>query len=189
MEGSHYSRGTLKRRLFAGGLKHRACELCGQGENWRGRAMALILDHVNGVATDNRLENLRIVCPNCAATLDTHRGRNLRLVRPCAVCGSSFHSYEPTQRHCSRRCGGVSEASRRAQVQARTVERPPYEELVTEIAATSYVAMGRKYGCPTTRSGSGCGSTSGSAGSREVWRGGRRERSVSRSGGSRVGIH
>jgi len=34
--------------------------------------MTLILDHINGVNNDNRLENLRIVCPNCNATLDTH---------------------------------------------------------------------------------------------------------------------
>ena len=78
VEHSNYSRGSLKKRLYAAALKHRACELCGQGELWRGRRMALILDHVNGVATDHRLENLRIVCPNCAATLDTHCGRNLR---------------------------------------------------------------------------------------------------------------
>jgi hypothetical protein len=74
VEGSTYSRGSLKRRLYAAGLKQRRCEICGQGELWRGFRMALILDHVNGVATDNRLENLRIVCPNCAATLDTHLG-------------------------------------------------------------------------------------------------------------------
>jgi hypothetical protein len=33
--------------------------------------MALILDHIDAVPTDNRIENLRIVCPSCAATLDT----------------------------------------------------------------------------------------------------------------------
>src|SRR5579884_2361549 len=69
VRGSTFSRSQLKRRLFAEGLKKRECELCGQGETWRGRRMALILDHINGVADDNRLENLQIVCPNCAATL------------------------------------------------------------------------------------------------------------------------
>jgi hypothetical protein len=69
---STYNRGSLKRRLYAEGIKERRCELCGQDEEWRGRPMALILDHINGVATDNRLANLRIVCPNCAATFDTH---------------------------------------------------------------------------------------------------------------------
>lgn len=70
--GSLYQRGLLKRRLYDAGLKPRRCELCGQGELWRGARMSLILDHINGVADDHRLENLRIVCPNCNATLDTH---------------------------------------------------------------------------------------------------------------------
>lgn len=73
-EHSTCNRLHLKRRLYKEGLKQRRCELCGQNEVWRGRAMALILDHVNGVHDDNRLQNLRIVCPNCNATLDTHCG-------------------------------------------------------------------------------------------------------------------
>jgi hypothetical protein len=40
--------------------------------------MGLILDHINGLRDDHRFENLQIVCPNCAATLDTHCGRKNR---------------------------------------------------------------------------------------------------------------
>src|SRR5215211_3260122 len=46
VEGSTYSRNNLKQRLFLEGLKERRCEMCGQDENWRGRTMSLILDHI-----------------------------------------------------------------------------------------------------------------------------------------------
>jgi hypothetical protein len=55
VENSMYSRGVLKARLYETGLKTRTCELCGQDELWQGRRMALILDHVNGDARDNRV--------------------------------------------------------------------------------------------------------------------------------------
>jgi hypothetical protein len=73
---SKVSRGIVKKKLYDSGLKSRICEMCGQDEFWRGKKMSLILDHINGVHNDNRIENLRIVCPNCNATLDTHCGKN-----------------------------------------------------------------------------------------------------------------
>ncbi len=71
--GSH----TLKLRLFAEGLKSPACELCG----WATRrpldgVIPVELDHINGDRRDNRLDNLRILCPNCHALHSTHRGLN-----------------------------------------------------------------------------------------------------------------
>lgn len=149
VEQSTYSRGHLKKRLYDEGLKQRRCELCGQGEEWRGRAMALILDHINGVADDNRLENLQIVCPNCAATLDTHCGRANRRTseeQSCAHCGERFRPKTPTQRYCSRACGMRWDRTGRALPGARRVERPPYEVLVAEVAALGWSAVGRKYG-------------------------------------------
>jgi hypothetical protein len=147
--GRNYNRAQLKQRLYDSGLKPRACELCGQGEEWRGRRMALILDHISGVADDNRLENLRIVCPNCAATLDTHCGRaNRRLpdVRACLLCGKEFQPRSEPHRYCSRACGTRWLRAGVPRPGARRVERPPYEELLAEIAATSWSAVGRRYG-------------------------------------------
>ena len=149
VENSNYSRGHLKKRLYDEGLKQRACELCGQGELWYGKRISLILDHINGDGRDNRLENLRIVCPNCAATLDTHCGRKLRLVPiPCARCGREFPPKYSAQRYCSRQCGQLADrASRRdPRPHTRKVPRPTYEQLKQDLAHMSWLAVGRKYG-------------------------------------------
>lgn len=68
IENSIVDRKTIKSILYRENLKERKCELCGQDENWNGKKMSLVLDHINGINDDNRLENLRIVCPNCNAT-------------------------------------------------------------------------------------------------------------------------
>lgn len=153
VNGSTYSRSNLKRRLYEEGLKHPECELCGQNEHWRGRHMSMILDHINGVRNDNRLENLRIVCPNCAATFETHCGRakiSPPPLRNCDRCGQMFRAKHRTQRFCSRYCGmrRVPGERRRGVPRAATrkVERPPSEQLLAEIEATSYLAVGRNYG-------------------------------------------
>lgn len=148
---STYSRSNLKRRLYDEGLKERVCEQCGQGEEWRGRRMSLILDHVNGVHDDNRLENLQIVCPNCAATLDTHCGkqpRRPRLPRDCARCGTTFLPKEPGRRFCSSECGarGVPGERGGARPALRRVDRPPLDELRARIELDGYSAVARDLG-------------------------------------------
>jgi hypothetical protein len=149
---STYSRANLKMRLYEANLKQPLCELCGQGEKWRGRYMSMILDHKNGVRDDHRLENLQIVCPNCAATLDTHCGRATAgppPLRHCGRCGGMFRANRRTQRYCSRECGMRWDRSAlrgAPRPTSRKVDRPPYEQLLEEIEATSYVAVGRKYG-------------------------------------------
>jgi len=148
VEGSTYHRGHLKRRLLAEGLKRAQCEMCGQGEVWRGRRMSLVLDHINGVHDDHRLENLRILCPNCNATLDTHCGRHKTRKhhdRPCPTCHEVFRPSTGGQRYCSQSCAGRGERNRRAQAARRRVPRPPLDQLVREIEALGYVGVGRKY--------------------------------------------
>jgi hypothetical protein len=149
VENSMFSHGTLKQRLFASGLKQRVCEECGQGEIWRGKRMSLVLDHINGVSNDHRAENLRVVCPNCAAALDTHCGRNLPRERTCPSCSGVFEPRHIRHRFCSAACWGV-EASVRYEgtthIEARKVERPSYEQLLSDVSEMSMLAVGRKYG-------------------------------------------
>jgi hypothetical protein len=153
VEGSTYHRVHLKHRLYREGLKARRCELCGQGEDWHGRRMSLIIDHVNGVRNDHRLENLRIVCPNCAATLDTHCRRNKTRVpqqRQCVRCDAAFEPRSLAQSYCSAHCGTRAPGPRGPRLSQRKVVRPPLDQLLAEVRTDGWEATGRRYGVSGT---------------------------------------
>jgi HNH endonuclease len=149
VENSTYSRGHLKDRLLNAGLKKPECEMCGQGDVWRGVRMSMVLDHINGIAHDHRLENLRMLCPNCAATLDTHCGRNLPRQRLCPSCQQAFVPRNIRHRYCSEVCWGNAAAELyrgSARPETRKVSRPSYDQLQADLASMSFLAVGRKYG-------------------------------------------
>lgn len=123
----------LKNKLYKEGLKERKCEKCGQGEDWNGEHMSLILDHINGINNDNRLENLRILCPNCNATLPTHCRGNVR---------KEQKKYEKKVRLDD----GFTLKEKNAHLKQRKIERPPYPQLISEIKELGYRGTGKKYG-------------------------------------------
>lgn len=81
-KSSSFQSFKLKKRLFAAGIKNKNCEECGWAKYSKDGRLPLELDHINGDRHDNRIENLRILCPNCHSLKLTHRGRNKRKIMP-----------------------------------------------------------------------------------------------------------
>jgi len=141
---TYYTTNHLKERLYDEGLKERKCELCGQDENWNGMKISLILDHINGINNDNRIENLRIVCPNCNAGLPTHGGKNIKNRKQkkkkvkvkkkyYCLCGKEISKNSTSCSDCNN-------------IKRRTKIRPSKETLIQEVKEYGFSATGRKYG-------------------------------------------
>ena len=77
VKDSDYQSFKLKKRLFLAGIKKPECEECGWAKRNSDGYLPLELDHINGNHKDNRLKNLRILCPNCHSLKPNHRGRNI----------------------------------------------------------------------------------------------------------------
>ena len=77
-ENCKHRRNVLRRYIIKNNLIPYKCAICGCTE-WQGRTLSLELDHINGINNDNRLENLRFLCPNCHSQTSTYGSRNQQL--------------------------------------------------------------------------------------------------------------
>ena len=121
------------------------CEICGQGKMWNGKELVMTLDHKNGDNHDNRIENLRWICPNCGTQLETFTGRNIkrkneiagkakaeRKMKICPVCGKNKINSQ------SKMCIECRAEERRKNI-------PDREELKCLIMIRSFVKVGEIY--------------------------------------------
>lgn len=77
LDGKHpqYQRRGIKLKLFEAGLKENKCEVCSI-EEWNGAPINMHLDHIDGNTYNHKLDNLRMICPNCHSQTETYCGRN-----------------------------------------------------------------------------------------------------------------
>lgn len=76
VEHSSFNRNHLKARLLKESILKNECYICGQLPIWNGNPLSLQLDHINGVSDDNRIDNLRILCPHCHSQTANFAGKN-----------------------------------------------------------------------------------------------------------------
>ena len=167
IENSSYSNSwSLKRKLIENGIKEDKCEECGIIE-WNSKKISLHLDHINGNNLDNRLENLRILCPNCHSQTETYCNNKIKSCtselkknnydnrsfienREIEVRINENNERKNKKYFCScgkeihkysKRCSDCDKIDQR-----KVKDRPSKETLILMIKESSLESVGRKYG-------------------------------------------
>ena len=76
----HFQTFKLKNRLLKEKIIQNKCSICNI-EEWNGKKINMELDHIDGNRTNHKLENLRMLCPNCHSQTETYRAKNIKSVR------------------------------------------------------------------------------------------------------------
>jgi hypothetical protein len=147
-KNSTASQNYIKKRFRELYTEEYKCAICGLPAEWEGKPLTLTLDHINGDHNDNRLENLRWVCPNCDRQLDTFAGKN---TKSYVDEFKSSLKREFNQAYCID-CGKpVSYGALRC-VQCQSIKnrkidkRPSRETLKDLIRSQAFTVIGNNYG-------------------------------------------
>jgi hypothetical protein len=123
VENSQYTNGPLlKKRLIKEKEFEYKCYNCNLTE-WMGKPIPIEIEHINGIHTDNRIENLTFLCCNCHALTDTYKGKNVKnkIISEENKCKKCYKVLShKTSSYCNK-CINIVK---------RKVERPSYEELL-----------------------------------------------------------
>ena len=134
IENSLLDRGTIKNRIIREKLIDYKCEGCNNEGIWKDKKITLELDHINGINNDNRLINLRFLCPNCHSQTDTNSGKKRKIKKKQYYCECGNEIYKNSK--MCKRCKSSKQ---------RLSERPIYEILIKDIELLGYCGTGRKY--------------------------------------------
>lgn len=141
IENSKTDNHFLKNRLIKENLLKNECDICKIEPYWNGKSLSLQLDHINGTNNDNRLENLRLLCPNCHSQTDTFSSKNRKVEKKQKFCVDC----EKKIRLDSTRCSSCSKRMKRQNVQEDyKIDPVELQELLWKMPM---VKIAKIYGC------------------------------------------
>lgn len=126
---------NIKKRLLKANLLINKCynDKCGI-TSWLGNHLSLHLDHINGVNNDNRLNNLRLLCPNCHSQTETYcRGTRRKKITLCCDCNSPISK---NYKYCIK-CSAIHRQKK------YKIPWPPIDEVVRLVSKLGYSATGK----------------------------------------------
>lgn len=126
----------LKKRLIKEGFLIYECAIC-KLQDWNNVKITLELDHINGINTDNRLLNLRLLCPNCHSQTATYCRNSLKKTesKTCIKCNKNVYKNSKTL---------VCKICSKGQPRKPKIEWPNYQELKALVENLGYSETGRK---------------------------------------------
>jgi len=150
-ENSITQTGHIKRHLIKTGQKQQKCEQCDWAEKRKSDGKIPIqLHHKNGDSSDNRIENLQFLCPNCHSLTENYAGKNKCNPRRRNETFDRIEYYSTPTQVCEN-CGKLGYGDKFCSIicyreASRKVKWPSSDELAEDIKTLSWVAIGKKYG-------------------------------------------
>lgn len=159
-DSSHCLNESIKKRIINDGLLINECVKCKTKNIWNNKPITLHFDHINGNSFDHRLENLRILCPNCHSQTKTYKNKNnikdpnkinnksvvkrrIKKENKCEIC---LIECCPNSKYCIE-CFNSNRKELQTKYEYKTkIEWPSTEELINRANNTSFLQVGRELG-------------------------------------------
>lgn len=150
---------VIKKYLIDNNILSYECSCCGISD-WLNKSLTLEIDHINGIPTDHRLENLRLLCPNCHSQTPTFRKGGLKNKKPkrvCVDCGGSLAKAPSSAVQRCKKChlqrlkdGKCLVRNQRENKANKLLDAMTDKELIKKVLKLGYSAFGREIGLSKT---------------------------------------